>query len=81
MTENNDAAVYTRMLRDYRAAADKLLVRQKAVREEHRQIARGAPDPRERELEARIRLLREEYTDLLEIIEQIRGYAAREGLS
>ena len=68
--------VYSRMLRDYCAAADKLLVRQTALKH-------ALPDcmpERRRELEQRIRLLRTEYEDVSDLIRCIRFYAAREDM-
>ncbi len=83
MTENQrktgNNRVYSRMLRDYRAAADKLLVRQNALKTELRQLAAfGVQPDHARELEKRIRMLREEYEDMVDAMDSIRFYADKE---
>ena len=81
MTEHMKAAqpVYGRMLREYIAAANMLLVRQDALKAELKQVSGTAfPTQHQRDLEQRIRLLHTEYEETVEVIEQLRFYAEKE---
>lgn len=74
---------YTAMLRQYQAAADKLLQRLAQLKAELHQMQqhkRGTLDSAQaqKQLEQRILLLRTEYVDLTDTIYEIGGYAARE---
>ena len=73
---------YTAMLRDYRAAADRLSARLAVLRRELRDMEqsrrlRGAL-PARKALERRIMLLRDERADLESVMRILQGYADAE---
>lgn len=74
---------YTHMLREYRAAADKLNARLAELRRTLRQMQQEKAGTREsvraqKDLERRILLLRDERDDLECVMREIRGYAEME---
>lgn len=76
-------APYSKMLADYEQAADRILNRQIMLKKDLQRLTRrksGTLDSAQSQtlLERRIALLRAEYADICDTIEDIRAYAARE---
>ena len=83
MGQIQEGLLYTHMLREYRAAADKLNTRLAELRRMLRQMQQEKAGTREsvraqKDLERRILLLRDERDDLECVMREIRGYAEME---